>query len=46
MPYWTQSMSSYSQDHIYTVVLYFGSIQKQKKSDMAFIMPVRSMGTQ
>jgi hypothetical protein len=46
MPYWTQSMTSYSQAHIYTILLYSGSIQKQNKNDLAFIMPVRSIGAQ
>jgi len=46
MPYWTQSISSYSQAHIHTVGLYFGSIQQQNKNDRAFIMPVRAIGAQ
>jgi len=46
MPYWTQSMSSYSQVYVYTILLYLGSIQKQNKNDLAFIMPVRSIGAQ
>jgi len=55
MPYWTQTEFIYSQDYTcnkicpletYTVLLYSGIIQHQKKSDRAFIMPVRSVETQ
>jgi hypothetical protein len=52
MPYWSQTEFTYGKDHTcnhqcpfesYTVMLYSGRIQHQKKSGRAFIMPVRSL---
>ena len=52
MPYWTQTEFTYSLKHTkskkgpldtYTVLLYSGSINHQKKSEIAFILPVRSL---
>jgi len=52
MPYWTLSEFTYGRDHTcsnkcpletYTVMLYSGTINHQKKSDRAFILPVRSI---
>lgn len=52
MPYWSQTEFTYGKDHTcnqqcpfesYTVMLYAGKIQHQKKNDRAFIMPVRSL---
>jgi hypothetical protein len=50
MPYWSQSDYNYdpkypltnvSPVHAYTVTLYYGQISHLKKSDRAFILPVR-----
>jgi hypothetical protein len=50
MPYWSATEYTYSRDRTcekdcplesYTVMLYTGSVNHQKKSDLAFIMPVR-----
>ena len=55
MPYWSTTEYTYGKDHTcnvkcpfetYTVMLYSGRILHQKKSDMAFILPVRSLETQ
>lgn len=52
MPYWTLSEFTYGRDHTcikqcpletYTVLLYSGSINHQKKTERAFILPVRSI---
>lgn len=52
MPYWTQTEFHYGRDYsprkagsleTYTVMLYSGRINHQKKKDMAFILPVRSI---
>lgn len=52
MPYWTQTEFTYDRNHTcnktcpldrYTVMLYSGTINHQKKSARAFIMPVRSI---
>lgn len=52
MPYWTQTEFTYSSKHTkskkgpldtYTVLLYSGTINHQKKSERAFILPVRSL---
>ena len=51
MPYWTQTEYTYGRDYTpskasplesYTVMLYSGSINHQKKSERAFVLPVRS----
>jgi len=55
LPYWTQTEFIYSQDHTcskrcpletYTVLLYSGVIQHQKKTERAFILPVRTIVAQ
>lgn len=55
MPYWSQSEFTYSRDHTcnihcpfdsYTVMLYSGDIGHQKKSDRAFVLPVRTIVSQ
>jgi hypothetical protein len=55
MPYWSKTEYTYGKDHTcnvkcpletYTVMLYSGKILHQKKSDIAFIMPVRSLNPQ
>ncbi len=52
MPYWTQTEFTYSLKHTkskkgpldtYTVMLYSGTINHQKKSQRAFILPIRSL---
>lgn len=52
LPYWTMTEFVYGKDHTcskecpletYTVMLYYGNIGHQKKTDRAFILPVRSM---
>jgi hypothetical protein len=52
MPYWTMTEFIYGKDHTcskecpletYTVMLYYGNIGHQKKTDRAFILPVRSI---
>ena len=52
MPYWTQTEFTYSLKHTkskkgpldtYTVMLYSGTINHQKKSQRAFVLPVRSL---
>lgn len=52
MPYWSMTEFTYGKDHTctqvcpfenYTVMLYSGSIHHQKKSDLAFILPVRTI---
>ena len=52
MPYWTQTEFTYSRKHTkskkgpldtYTVLLYSGTINHQKKSQRAFVLPVRSL---
>jgi len=52
MPYWTRTEFTYGRDHTcskkcplesYTVMLYSGSINHQKKNARAFILPVRSI---
>lgn len=52
MPYWTQTEFTYSRMHTkskkgpldtYTVLLYSGAVNHQKKSQRAFILPVRSL---
>jgi len=52
MPYWTQTEYTYGRDYTcnktcpletFIVMLYSGSINHQKKSDRAFILPVRSI---
>ncbi len=52
MPYWTQTEFAYSLKHTkskkgpldtYTVMLYSGTINHQKKSQIAFVLPVRSL---
>jgi len=52
MPYWSQSDYNYdprypltnvSPVHAYTVTLYYGHISHLRKSDRAFILPVRSL---
>jgi len=52
MPYWTQTEFTYGRDHTcskkcplesYTVMLYSGTINHQKKTARAFILPVRSI---
>ena len=52
MPYWSQTEFTYGRDHTcskqcplesYTVMLYSGTINHQKKSARAFILPVRSL---
>ncbi|MBL7181236.1 MAG: DUF1566 domain-containing protein [Desulfobacterales bacterium] len=52
MPYWTHSEFTYSRDRTcikqrpletFTVLLYSGSVNHQKKTDRAFILPVRSL---
>lgn len=52
MPYWTQTEFTYSREHTkskkgpldtYTVLLYSGTINHQKKSQRAFVLPVRSL---
>ncbi len=52
MPYWTQTEFTYSLEHTkskkglldtYTVLLYSGTINHQKKSQKAFVLPVRSL---
>jgi hypothetical protein len=51
MPYWTQTEYTYGHDYApskasplesYTVMLYSGSINHQKKTERAFVLPVRS----
>jgi hypothetical protein len=50
MPYWTMTEFTYGKEHTcskecpldtYTVMLYYGNIGHQKKTDRAFILPVR-----
>lgn len=52
MPYWSRSEFTYGQDHTcnrycpfdaYIVTLYSGDIGHQKKSDNAFVFPVRTI---
>jgi len=52
MPYWTRTEFAYGRNHTlnkkglletYTVMLYSGTINHQKKSERAFILPVRSI---
>jgi hypothetical protein len=52
MPYWSISEFTYDKNHTceeeclfhsYTVMLYSGNILHQKKSEMAFILPVRNL---
>jgi len=52
MPYWSLSEFTYGKDRTcdngcprdrYTVMLYSGNIQHQKKTDLAFILPVRNI---
>lgn len=52
LPYWTQTEFTYSREltkskkgplDTYTVMLYSGTINHQKKSQRAFILPVRSL---
>jgi len=52
MPYWSQSEFTYGHDHTcnkqcpfesYIVMLYSGNINHQKKSNLAFVLPVRSI---
>lgn len=52
LPYWTQTEFSYGRNHTlkkkyyletYTVLLYSGTINHQKTSERAFILPVRSL---
>lgn len=54
MPYWSRTEYTYSKDHTcsqkcpletYTVMLYSGRILHQKKTERAFILPVRSVKT-
>ncbi|MFC1489401.1 DUF1566 domain-containing protein [Thermodesulfobacteriota bacterium] len=52
MPYWSTTEYTYNKDHTcekecpfhsYTVMLYSGSILHQKKSERAFVLPVRNL---
>jgi hypothetical protein len=52
MPYWSQTEYTYKGGygtaseraiHAYTVMLYYGSINHQRKSKKAFVLPVRSL---
>ena len=52
MPYWSQTEYAYKGRYgaagekaiqAYTVMLYYGSINHQRKSDRAFVLPVRSL---
>jgi hypothetical protein len=52
MPYWTQTEYTYGQDYTcintcpirsYSVMLYSGAILHQNKSDLALVLPVRSL---
>ena len=52
MPYWSQSeyiydrrypLTTVSPVHAYTVTLYYGNVSHLRKSDRAFILPVRSL---
>lgn len=42
-PYWTASAVARSPVLAYTVLLYHGSVHRQMKRDLAFVMPVRTM---
>ena len=53
MPYWTRTEYIYGQNYTcikqcshktYVVMLYSGTIHHQKKTELAFILPVRSTG--
>lgn len=53
MPYWSASEYTYGKDHTctqecplesYTVMLFSGSVNHQKKSERAFVFPVRNIG--
>jgi hypothetical protein len=47
MPYWSQTEYAYKGDdkaiQAYTVMLYYGTINHQHKSEKAFVLPVRSL---
>jgi hypothetical protein len=50
MPYWSATEYAYHKDasqgatlEFYTVMLYTGSVNHQKKTEIAFLMPVRSV---
>jgi len=52
MPYWSQTEYAHKSGYraagdkaiqAYTVMLYYGSINHQRKSDKAFVLPVRSL---
>jgi hypothetical protein len=43
MPYWSRSEMEKYPAHAYTVMLYRGTVNHQRKNNRAFIMPVRNV---
>lgn len=43
MPYWSATPLKHIPIKAYTVTLYYGTVTHQKKSDRAFILPVRTL---